>query len=244
MKDFAQKTLNNRLKSAILFGSAILSLSLGFLNFAGAQIAPEFMVTWKAFDYVPSDYLGKTLPSASSFVEAGLDILDKGKTADLSRSIISWYANNTLINSGVGLKTIRFNVGPAQSQILRVVIADYKGAEISDSFLIPIQKNELVISPKTPNNNLFRNRTKLSATLHTMEARPFFFNVSDLSGLKFSWKINDRIVSGIVENPNLLALDLKSDGAPQETELSISAGVSNLSNPLEIGNRTFNFIVK
>lgn len=244
MKSLNQKIKNKALRYAVIFGLLILTLNLRDVNFADAQTAPEFMVTWKALNYVPSDYLGKTLPSASSFVEAGLDILDKGKTADLSRNIISWYANNSLIRSGVGLRTIKYNIGTAQSQILRVVIADYNGAEISDSFLIPVQKNELVISPKTPNNNLLRNRTKLSASSHTMEARPFFFNTNDLSGLKFSWKINDQVVPGTAGNPNFLSLDLKTDGTPQETELSISAGVSNLSNPLELGNRTFNFIVK
>lgn len=232
------------LQLKIFSGAVFLILSFLLVSSVLAQTAPEFMITWKAVNYVPADYLGKTLPSASSFVEAGMDVLDKGKTVDLSKSIISWYANNNIVGFGVGLKTMKFNVASAQSVVVRVVIADYNGAEISDSFLVPIQKNEMIISAKTPSNNVFRNRIKLSATSHTIQARPFFFNVKDLSGLRFTWKINDKIAGGTVENPDFLTLDLKSEGVPQETELSVSAGVSNLSNQLEIGSRTLNFIVK
>ncbi len=227
-----------------LFFILVVGCSLSVVSYVSAQTAPEFMITWKAINYVPSDYLGKTFPSQSSSVEIGLDVIDKGRTVDLSKNIISWYSNNSQINSGVGMKTIQLTTSSIQNEVVRVVIADYNGTDLSDSFIIPVQKNEVVISVKTPHTNIYRNRVMLSATSHLMEARPFFFNVTDLSGLNFSWRVNGQSATGDARNQNFFLLDLNTQGTPKETELNLSVGISNLSNQLELGNKTLNFIVK
>ena len=47
-----------------------------------AQASPEFLISWRAVNYVPADYQGKILPSKSSPIEAGFDLVDKNKIVD------------------------------------------------------------------------------------------------------------------------------------------------------------------
>src|SRR3989338_4500294 len=92
----------------------ILILVVGYwllvVGQAKAQTPPEFLVSWRALNYVPADYQGKIFPTKSTRVEAAFDLIDKNKVADLSRNEIAWYLNNNFLRSGVGLKTIAFDV--------------------------------------------------------------------------------------------------------------------------------------
>ncbi len=226
--------------SAILLSTAYCLLAVTTY----AQTAPEFMVSWKAIDYVPADYLGKTLPAQATPVEAAFDVIDQGKVADLSKDVISWYDNNAFIGSGIGLKTFRFTPSSAQSDTIRIDVSNYNSTDITTSFLIPVVKPEVVVSVPTPTANLYRNRTAIAPASYLIQARPFFFNASSLSGLTFSWQINGTTPSGNAGSPDLLTLNLATQGTPQETDLTLSAGVANNTNQLEFSGKTMNLIVK
>lgn len=111
MKNLKLKIKNIKIKFKIFLRSVFFAFSFLFLVFsfpllAFGQTAPEFLVSWRASNYVPADYQGKILPSKNSAVEIGFDVIDKNKIADLSRHNINWFLGDNLIRSGVGLKKI------------------------------------------------------------------------------------------------------------------------------------------
>ena len=229
-----------------LFSAILLPTTYCLLTLTtNAQTAPEFMVSWKAIDYVPADYLGKTLPTQTTQVEAAFDVIDQGKIADISKDIISWYDNDTFIGSSVGLKTLRFTPNSPQSNTIRITVASYNAnGDISTSFLLPVVNPEVAVSVPTPTANLYRNRIAISPASYLIEARPFFFNATSLNGLTFSWKVNDVVPSQNAENPDLLTLNLPSQGTPQATDLTLSLGITNATNQIEFGSKTMNLIVQ
>jgi len=248
MESLNRKIQNNKLKSAVIFGFSILVLTSilpdqGFLTAAEAQTSPEFLVSWRALNFVPSDYRGKSLPSKSSKVEIGFDVIDGNKIANLSQNNISWYLGNNQINSGVGMKTTVITIPTEMDQAVRVTIAGYKGAELDFGFLLPISKPKIVISAKTPTLTA-KNQRFLPVRSNLFEARPFFFNINKLSDVTFKWQVNNELVSGEVGNPEFLTLNLESNGKPKESQFTISAAASNNNNQLEFGSKLLNFIVK
>ena len=229
-----------------LIGLIGLIGSIGFS--AVAQSAPEFMISWRAINYVPADYQGKILPSKSSRVEISFDLVDKNKIADLSGKNISWYLDGDLLKSGLGAKTVQFASPNNLNKTIRIAVSGYTANDLEESFLIPSAEPEVVIDAKTP-ATFARNQNLLPVKNHTFEARPFFFNVNNLNGLKFDWRINNKSAEGLPgqenpENPEFLALNLQSSGAPRETELGVAVGVSNLGNQLELGSKSINFVIR
>jgi len=230
---------NIKFKIAI-FNFALFAFSF---SFALAQTAPEFLVSWRAVNYVPADYQGKILPSKSSRVEAGFDLIDKNKIIDLSKNTVSWFLNENLIASGVGVKTVSFNVNSNLNQTVRITVLGYSQNNLDQVFLLPVANPEIIISTKTPLKTI-RNQNWLPLQNYNFEAKPFFFNISDLTFLQFKWRVNNNLVEGTPNNTALLSLNLQSQGAPKETQLTVSVGASNALNPLEFASKMINFIVK
>ena len=228
------------------FKVALFSFALFAYSFSPsfAQTTPEFLVSWRAINYVPADYLGKILPSKSSRVEAGFDLIDNKKLIDLSKINVSWYLNGQLLNSGTGLKTATININSDLAQTIRITVSSYKGADIDQTFLLPVVKPEIVINTKLINTDNAGNRMRLTPKNHLFEARPFFFNVNNLRELGFRWRVNDKLIEGISGTPEFLSLNLESPGSPTETELTVSSGINNLFNQLEFAGKSLNFIVK
>ena len=54
---------------------------------------------------------------------------------------------------------------------------------------------------------------------------PYFFNVTDIPSLSFSWKVNNEVVSA-AENPQNLVVNINDDAASGSV-LNIEALVSN-----------------
>lgn len=225
-----------------LIGLIGLISPIGFSAFA--QAAPEFLISWRAINYVPADYQGKILPSKGSAISAGFDLIDQNKIVNLSKYNISWYLNGNFLQSGIGLKKINFTMASALDQTMRITVFNYKNNDLDQIFLIPGAKPEIIISTKTPNDRTARNQMRISPQNYTFEARPFFFNVSNLNDLRFQWKVNDKIVEGTPANPEFLGLNLTSEGTPRETELKLTLNASNIANPLELAGKLINFVVK
>ena len=223
--------------------SLIVSCLLLVVGQVNAQTAPEILVSWKAVNYVPADYQGKILPSNSSRMEAGFDLIDKNKIADLSKSNISWFLGGNLLNSGIGLKNITFNIASSLNQTMRITVSGYKENDLDYIFQIRVTNPEVVIDTKTSVKTL-KNQNYLPLKSYIFEARPFFFNVSNLKELGLKWRLNNRLVEGQAENPEFLKLNLESEGTPKETGLNLSIGASNLFNKLELASKVLNFIVK
>lgn len=236
----------NMTKVKILLSIITSMVLFSIAQFSSAQTvaAPEFLVTWSAKTYVPSDYLGKILPTKSSQVSIGLDLVDRNKIADLSGATISWFLNENFIRSGVGLKNININLNGGLSSNIRVSITDYSADELDHIFSIQSVEPEIVIDTKNP-LILSRNQIQLPAKDHLLEARPFFFNITNPNELNFKWRVDNKLISGSAENPGFLNLNLgTTGGTAKETRMTVSASATNIRDQFEFGSKSYNFSVK
>ena len=227
----------------ILMSLGILLALAGF-SYAQTVSIPEFLVTWSANSYVPADYQGKIFPSKSSQVKIGLDLIDKNRIADLSGANISWFLNDTFIRSGIGLKNINLNINRELNQNIRISITDYADDELDHIFVLPVANPEIVIDTKNP-LLLSHNQIQLPAKDHLFEARPFFFNISNLNELSFKWRIGNKLVSGEAGSPEFLNLNFEATGgAAKETQLTLSVSAANINNQFEFSSKSYNFLAK
>jgi hypothetical protein len=225
---------NNNLKLKI-FSFSLLFFAFSFSLLANAQAAPEFLISWRAFNYVPADYQGKIFPVNGTLIKVSFDLIDNGKIADLSKHSISWFLNGDLFQSGKGSKTIIFNSKDGNQQI-RINVADYRGTDVEKIIFIPVVRPEAIIDARFSSSEITIGRYRL-------EAKPYFFNIFDLSGLTFNWFLNGELLTGSVARPQFLELNLESAGAPQKTNLLVSVNVINKNERLESASKILNLTV-
>lgn len=207
------------LKRALFF---LLGVALVFPAAGLAQTSePIPVITWKARSYVPAEFPGKPLPISNTPILASLEVFVNGKKADISGYRIYWYLNNRLIDRGVGLQSVSVRAPQLLSggiASLRAKIDDYPGFPISKNVDIPVVSPSAVIERSVSGNTFF------SKTLE-LEAVPYFFNVTDIPFLSFSWKVNGEVVSA-AENPQNLIVTINDD-AVGGSILNIEALISN-----------------
>lgn len=201
--------------------------SLFFIHHSGGQATPEFMVTWRARAYVPSDYRGKILPSPTSPIEFAFELLENGRIINLSNNEIRWYINNKFQKSGLGLKILTY--APPRpdtgNRILKIEVRNYRGQHWQEFLTIPTTRPEVMILPTGSNS---------------FKALPYFFNVAGLQNLSFNWRVNNQNPEGLPENPDLLTIA----EAPSGTELSIDLIVRNLGQIIELASHSIKFITE
>lgn len=215
------------LKKAVLVGTfTLIFASSAFFSLAHAQTAataPTFLITWKTTgSYIPSFYTGKALPTYGSKITASLELISpQGKIIDLSGQTIYWYANDNLIGGGTGVQQVTFPpIGDApNSTNLRVTLPYYSSGYLIHAINIPMVLPEAVIYAPYPNGEFSQNPVSL-------EAFPYFFNISNPAGLSYAWSVNGQSGSN-AENPETADVTL-----PQGTQsgTTVDAAV-NIENP-------------
>ncbi|MFH1246292.1 MAG: hypothetical protein V1489_00765 [Candidatus Liptonbacteria bacterium] len=182
---------------------------------------PMLLITWHAGTYVPADFSGKALPTTDSTITASLAVVDNGKIVNLNGQTVWWYVNNTQITSGQGVTTVKFKVpGMAPNSIaLRAQLPGYpSGGIVVKTIEIPVIYPEAVIDAPFPAGTIASSSAQVSA-------RPFFFNVKNISGLNFAWQLNSTSVNSI-ESPSVL--NIKVDQSVQAGALvDIRLGINN-----------------
>lgn len=198
---------------------------LPFTNLSKAQVSPELMITWKAGNYVPPDYPGKVLPVGGAKIDVALELIDGGKLADLSRVEIRWLINGNTQRSGRGLKTTSFNADLFRGdQVVDITLPNYRGQNIVGRVIIPLTAPEVAI---VGGSEIF-------------QTIPYFFNISRPSDAGYIWTANGVGVIGAGDNPDIINLDLKD--VPIGGSVDLSVMVQNFANPLEIADKTIQFI--
>ena len=211
----------------------VFILLINFTNSANtrvlAQMAPELLVTWRANNYTPLNYAGKSLPTRETQVYASLELIDALRPADISKREIRWLLNNRLYKSGVGLKKIVFAVPELtrDNQLLRALVVNYRGQNVEQLVRIPVVDPEAVIGVPYPNR-------KIGAGENFFMAFGYFFNVNDLNDLSFLWSANGASARGENDLPNLLKLNALGGRSGDKINLSVS--ISNKINPLELAS--------
>lgn len=195
---------------------------LGLPLFSSAQVsAPQAILSWKARSYAPASYQGKVLPGSNAPLLISLDVFENGKLINVSDKKIYWYMNDLLIDRGVGLQSISVRapqtLGGGTASI-RATIPDYSSDGLGKGVDIPVVSPSVVIEAPTNSDKLFSKTLQLKVT-------PYFFTVSDLSFLKFSWEVNGKTAE-TAEDPQNLIININPDAAAGSI-LDISATVAN-----------------
>ncbi|MBI5306304.1 hypothetical protein HZB04_01840 [Candidatus Wolfebacteria bacterium] len=230
---------------------SIFLLSTFYFRFstfsASAQTAPqtsskpEFLISWKTNSYAPSWYQGKIFPTRGSRVEAAFELIDNGKIVDISKNKARWYINDKLVlneKNGLGIKNYSFRAFdyPGQDIELRIVIVDYKEEQIGGMIIIPIVHSEAVIDAPYAAAKIF------GGAVSSFSAYPFFFNISDFSGLSFQWFVDGRLADSAGQ-PQKLDLNIDSK-APVGFGTNVRLRIANLADEINFANSEIKFNVK
>lgn len=227
-----------KIKEKILISLSIMAFSWLVLGLeTQAQTAPQILATWQANSYAPAGYQGKILPTRGSKVDLAVSLIDKGKVADLARREIRWFFNNDLIAGGLGLAKTDFTVPfltPAGNQILKVQIINYLGNNLEKTFSFPVTDPEIVIDAPYADN-------KISLGSNLFTGLPYFFNITDISQLEWSWSANGLSAQKDAVN-NVLELDVS--GGKIGDQLILTASAINRLRQRELASETLILKIK
>lgn len=208
----------------IIISSAVTPVV--FAQSAKPTEQPQLAVTWEARNLYPSTYLGKAFPSTGSIVDMSIVASLGGKLLDLSRALITWRVDESVIARTEGLQNISFTSQKQSgtSHFVRVVIEPVEGGSYE------VIARVLVVDPKIV------IRQSGSGSEVSLRAVPYFFNAPDLSSLIFSWTVAGK--KSEKEGNNLLIIG--ADSGLSGSNLRVDLSVNNLSNPLEFAKTWFN----
>lgn len=166
----------------------LLFLSLGLLMSgvsAQTENSGNGFITWHSNSFYPSNFEGKPLPVNQSTVTASVTLLQNQKIQDISNFPISWYLDGDFLQKGVGLSTITLPIGKTSGSTysLKASIGVSAGV-VSSLIIIPVSNPEVVLDTSLP------DRFVKVGDVVTLQSIPYFFNISSISDLSFSWFIN------------------------------------------------------
>lgn len=208
----------------------LILLICGVAGIARAQTSsPQILITWQAHTYAPPAFSGKRLPALGAMLDASLEIIDKGKSISLSNYNVYWYLDDELLGTGKGLRRVTFPTSniAAGTMDLRVQIPDYPGGMLLKTIEIPVVRPSAVIKHVTSDSALDKT--------FSLEGLPYFFNVSTLSSLRFTWRVNGASPAGN-SRPDIVTVQVNAD-APAGAAIGASLAVQNIQNPLEAASR-------
>ncbi len=197
-----------------------------FIQKISAEQNEQIIITWQANNFYPSDYLGKALASSNTPIIISAEILKNGKISDSSKTNFLWYVDNELINQGFGFKETSFIAKKTDKDSYFVrVVAESNGKKNENSIRIPTSENKLIIQVPYP-NQLIKAGSRVA-----LKALPYFFNVSSLKELNFTWQINEKKYE--TGDDNQLILNLGTPKTSSQNEIQISVFAQNQKNKLE-----------
>ncbi len=236
MKNFSLK-----FKIFVLVALCLISYALYF-NFIHAQTVPQFLISWKAQNYVPNWYAGKILPTAGTQIEINFELIDNGKPADLSSAKVRWYINDKLIkneNNGLGIKKINI-IAPkyfGQTMQARIAIVDFLGGGLIDKMIdIPVVRPEAVVDAPYKNNEI-----KTGGSI--FKVLPFFFSTDNRENFSVQWSVLGQEPKSQKGDPFTLNLNVDSQ-TPTGSIISLSVTMNNILKTLEMVSQTINLTVK
>ncbi len=200
------------------------------LFFSGASVfaqeAPLARITWKASNYHPPFYEGKNLPGHNTPTDFYLTLIDNGKTVDLSPYHIRWYQDSNIVIQGTDLRRMTTNAqrNRGNETIIKAAILNYKNIpEIWGIARVSVPRPKAIIDAPYAEAII----KKPDATLTLL---PYFFNVTNLSELRFDWLINNNnALQPSRENPQLLKIIVPETTA-LNTTIAINARISSPAN--------------
>ncbi|MEK7464577.1 MAG: hypothetical protein AAB617_02240 [Patescibacteria group bacterium] len=216
---------------------SIIFLSFIFVFIANAQSRPQVILTWQANNFYPSDYEGKALATKNTPISVSVEVIKDNKIIDLSRASFTWYLDEKSVTSGDGLKDYSFNITEPVGGEHFVRVQIRLGQELfEDSIRITVSPFLTVVSIPYPNGSIQQGDKVI------IEAIPYFFNISSLGDLSFSWQVNNQKQESVGDNA--LSLIIGSISSQSQKIIQITTFVQNKKNQLEFSNVKKNLIIK
>ena len=204
----------------------------------------EFLVSWRAINFVPSDYKGRIIPSKNSIIEISFDLLDSnGKFVDVSKQQINWNIDRNSFKSGAGLKSIVTTFDKVSTKLIEIELPNYNDKTYTGAYLnkfvnIPAVSPEVIINAPYPNKTI-------GIKQNAFQAIPYFFGISSLSQLNFAWEVDGRKMDNDPGYPSIFAIDLTSQGSPESGATTmIKVLVKNITDQLEFASKSINLDIK
>ncbi|MDP3764722.1 MAG: hypothetical protein Q8Q95_03835 [bacterium] len=178
-------------------------------------------IVWKANTLLPYDYKGKAWPSSLSSIVfyAMADVPNPDSL------VYTWLIDDISSNKegpelqGRGKSTFNWFTfqTPEFTHELRVFAQDNDGRKGSASLNIKTVSPEINFS--IINNNIFNNSIFGSLKLQpgsstNILVRPFYFNLFNLDGLDFIWKLNGKADKNSGPRKDILPLNISSSALP------------------------------
>ncbi len=187
----------------------------------------QIIITWQANNFYPANYLSKALVTKDTQVIVSAEVVEQNKFVDLSKTNLTWYVDDEIKNSGQNIKEIAFAAQKPEgdSHFVRVTVEKVGGRDLETSIRIPVSRHLIVLETPYP-DQLIRTETKTQ-----IQAVPYFFNISSLTDLNFSWQVNDKSLE--TGNDNQLFLNLGRPKTNEQREIQIHVSVQNQRNQLE-----------
>ncbi len=226
------------------FFTKVLLLAFSFLVFlGGAQevkaLENNFVVdvVWGTNTFIPADYEGKALPTKGSVLE----LIALTPTQNRANLEFSWSINDSSSWGGgankvsIGNNTFTFqteDVIPNFTHKIELEVRNIYNDLTSRVFIeVPTVSPSVILYE----DERFVGEEVVSkpGEVKTIEAKPFYFNVSSLSELFFSWMFDGKRVS-VDKNSNALNLNISSETATKIRK-RLSLGVENRGNLGERG---------
>ncbi|HXF44231.1 MAG TPA: hypothetical protein VNK70_02080 [Candidatus Paceibacterota bacterium] len=207
-------------------------LAVGYwLSTARAQSPTQVIITWQAINFYPADYKGKAAVTPRTPVAVAAEVLKNGKLLDLKKSNFTWLLDEKLLGRGEGLKETSFTAKkPAgDSHLLRLTVK-FENESFEKAVRIPVERPRVVVK-----TGLAKNTVEPGGKINLV-AIPYFFNVSSLDGLNFSWEINDEKIVG--PSSNQLTLNVGSPQSESQKSIRITSLIQNRTNILESASET------
>lgn len=222
-----------RIPSLFLFGVLFFLIT----SQAYAQTADQLIVTWRAENLYPADFVGKPMPTSGSPIQLSVEAVIAGKITNLASADISWFLDETLLERGVGLKTTHFTARSSATNNNFVRAQVKLGAKnLETTVRIPVKQVRVVIEIPTTDKTLPANsEIQISAV-------PYFFNIESLENLAFNWVINNNRQKQIGNGE--LTLKIGEPQSGEQQRMTITANIQNLLNPLEVAQERGLFSIK
>lgn len=215
------------MKKVFVVSFFLFVVALLVFSDVGAQSISQAVITWQANNFFSSDYLGKALPSTGTRVSLSVAIISGGKIVSLSGARIFWYVDEKLISrSDEPNVTFTATKRGGDNHFVRVVV-ESQGGRFEDSTRVPVVKPSLAVGIPYPGNIVPQNSDI------RLKALPFFFNISSLDGLKFSWRVGEERVTNVSENE--LVIKIGTPLSELQKNLLLVATAENVGNPSEVG---------
>lgn len=216
-------------------GKIIFGIFLVIPLFVFGQTVNPLIVTWQANNYFPADYAGKAAATPNSPIIVSVELIQKGKLADITGADIKWYADNSIIANGVGQKTASFAAAQNGNGYQNVrVLVSAGSASFENSVRIPVVKSSVVIT------SFLKNQSVKPGDEVVFQALPFFFNIDSIQKLSFLWQINNQSATG---DGNKLTIKVGTPKSDFQNSILVSATAQNSDNPYEFNKGSLNLSI-